>query len=66
MKKAVLPALISLLSTVVVAHSGEDTPGIALHHVPVWTWAGIGIIIITLIYIIYVQTHDKSFNPLNW
>jgi hypothetical protein len=55
-----------LMAKMAAAHSGDDTPGIVLHHVPIWAWTGIAALITALVYIIYVQTHDKPLNPLDW
>jgi len=53
-------------NTVVTAHSGEDTPGFEFHHMPVWGWLLIALVLSSVVYIMYAKTHDKPLNPLYW
>ncbi|MDY6770738.1 MAG: hypothetical protein SV186_02135 [Candidatus Nanohaloarchaea archaeon] len=66
MKRALTAALLLLYTTAATAHTDRNTAGIALHHLPLWLWAGIGLLLATIAYLLYVQTHDRPLNPFDW
>lgn len=65
-RKSWLPALALYFVKTVMAHSGKDTPGIELHHIPAWIWISLAMALALVIYWMYVETHDKPFNIFKW
>lgn len=57
---AILTATLTQLAAA-AAHTGEDTPGFQLHHLPVWGWAIIMAAVISAFLTIYIKTHDIQF-----
>lgn len=66
MKRSTLPPVLVALVPLATAHSTAGTPGIELHHLSTWGWAGIALLFAALLYIVYVQTHDLPWNPAAW
>ncbi len=65
-KRLFLAALLVWTGPLGRGHTGEDAAGIAVHHASIQVWAGIGSLLVVLVYIIYAQTHEKPLNPLEW
>ncbi|MFB6158635.1 MAG: hypothetical protein ABEJ95_03140 [Candidatus Nanohalobium sp.] len=60
--------LFTILGTIplISAHSNAGTPGIKLHHLPSWIWMILALGILSIVYVMYVKTHEKPVNLSNW
>ncbi|MDY6778882.1 MAG: hypothetical protein SVU32_09525 [Candidatus Nanohaloarchaea archaeon] len=65
-KPGVLFLLLGGMLETVAAHSQPGTPGIDLHHFPVWGWLLVVGALLGIVYVMYVKSHEKPLNPFDW
>lgn len=66
MKRFTLASFLTFMISFAASHSAEGTPGIELHHIPLWGWVLVGLVPVGLLLFIYAKTHGKPLNPTKW